>query len=68
MRLFQMMVFAIRARGGDGMSMFGDGSPKNNIFDELENIFEDEYGITDDSKTAFIFDVLEVLKCMFDER
>jgi len=50
------------------MSVFGDGSAKNNIIDELEYIFENEYGITDDSKTAFIFDVLEVLKYMFDER
>lgn len=52
------------------MSMFGDGNPKNRIFEELESIFEEYYKDNDkyeNRSIVFIMDVMDCLKWMFTE-
>lgn len=52
------------------MSMFGDGTKKENIYQELRYIYDDKYGGNwDDSEAIIIFitDVLDVLHTMFGE-
>lgn len=52
------------------MSMFGDGNPKNRIFEELESIFEESYKDNDkyeNSIVVFITDVMDCLQWMFTE-
>lgn len=56
------------------MSMFGDGNPKNLIFEELESIFEKYYKDNEKYENnnsviyiTFMTDVLDCLQWMFGE-
>lgn len=51
------------------MSMFGDGTVKEDIYQELRYIFDDRYNDRDnaESKLDFTTKVLEVLYTMFGE-
>ena len=51
------------------MSMFGDGTIKEQIYQELKWIFQEEYGDWDNSedKLSFTTKVLDVLNTMFGE-
>ena len=51
------------------MSMYGDGTIKEQIYQELEWIFQEEYGDWNNSedKLSFTTNVLDVLNTMFGE-
>ena len=51
------------------MSMYGDGTVKEQIYQELKWIFQEEYGDWDtlEDKFSFITDVLDVLVGLFGD-
>lgn len=52
------------------MSMFGDGTNKEGIYQELRYIYEDKYGgdwDNSENKIEFMTDVLYVLHTMFGD-
>ena len=51
------------------MSMYGDGTVKEQIYQELKWIFQEEYGDWDtlEDKFNFITDVLDVLVGLFGD-
>ena len=51
------------------MSMIGDGTVKEQIYQELKWIFKEEYGDWDnpEDKLNFTIKVLDVLVCLFED-
>lgn len=51
------------------MSMFGDGTMRQDIYEELRYIFDDKYGDWDNAedKLTFTTEVLYVLHTMFGD-